>query len=124
MISVNQIPIEVFNIGDGGDDLLLKSEIGGLQVSFGDVDEALVAGKAESVQKRLAQDDLKIGIQFGIDCVIRAVVGGAEAGVVDGQAGAERKRLCVLRLDLDIVLLKEFGATVATFGSGVTVCCT
>ena len=54
--------------------------------------------------------DLKIGIQFWIDCVIRAVVGGAEAGVVDLQVGAERKVLLVLRLDLDVVYLKEFDA--------------
>ena len=72
---------------------MLKGEIGGLQISFGDVDVALVAGKAESVQKRLVQVDLEIGIQFGIDCVIRAVAGNALAGVVDLQVGAERKIL-------------------------------
>ncbi len=71
------------------------------------MDEALVAGKAESVQKRLAQLHLKGGIQFGIDCEIRAVVGGAETGVVDLQVGAERKVLLVQRLDLDVVYLIE-----------------
>ncbi len=74
------------------------------------MDVALVAGKAESVQKRLLQEDLEIGIQFGIDDVIRAVAGDALAGVVDLQLGAERKVLLVLRLDLDIVCLQDRGA--------------
>src|ERR1700677_371226 len=110
LISVDQIPIQVFGVGYGGDDLLLKGEIGGLHVSFGNVDVALVAGKAESVQQRLLKVDLESGVQFGIDCKIRAVVGGAEAGVVDLQVGAERKVLLVLRLDLDVVYLIEFDA--------------
>ena len=80
-------------LGDGGDDLLLKDEVGDLGIAFGDADVALVGGEAESGEQRLRDLHRKIRIQIGIDDVVRRVAGDALAEVIDLHIGAEGKGL-------------------------------
>ena len=70
LIGIDQIPIDILHLGNGGDDLRFESQVGDLSVALGDADIALVGGEAEARQKRLRDVTAKLGIQLGIDGVV------------------------------------------------------
>ena len=107
LIGIDEIPVDIFDLGDGGDDLLLKDEVGDLGVLFGDADPALVGGEAESGEQGLGDLHRKIRIQIGIDRVVRRVAGDTLAEVIDLYVGAEGKGLVVSRQNLMVLCFEN-----------------
>jgi hypothetical protein len=109
---VDQVPVQVFNLIDGGDHLQAKGYVGNLTVVFRNADETRVRQKAEALQKLLGDAKLKIrsdgGAQRGerivgsdvtvvktrqdvgarVEALLIAYVGGTGVGVGD-RASAE-----------------------------------
>ena len=83
LVGIHEVPVDVLDLRHGGDDLGFESKVGDLGVALGDADIALVGGDAEAGQKGLGDLHLKIGIELGIDGVVRGVAGDTLAEIVD-----------------------------------------
>ena len=107
LVGIDEVPVDVLDLGHGGDDLGLESKVGDLGVALGDADEALVGGDPEAGQKGLGRYALEIGIELGIDAVVRSVAGDTLAEIVDVEVGADGERLGEIRQDLNRVGLQN-----------------
>src|ERR1700730_3443164 len=74
-IAVYQIPIKIFDLIDGRDDLQAESHVRDFTVVPGDLDIAPVWYEAESLQQLLRQSELKIGRNIGTERGERAAGG-------------------------------------------------
>ena len=54
LVGVDQIPVDVLDLVDGGDDLETKGDVGQFAVIFRDDDETLVGQEAETLQQVLS----------------------------------------------------------------------
>ena len=81
-VGIHEVPVNILDLGHGGDDLRFESKVGDLGVALGNADEALVGGDPEAGQKGLGDDHLKPGIQLGIDAVVWPVAGDTLAEIV------------------------------------------
>ncbi len=75
VVGIHQVPVDILDLSHGGDDLCLESKVGDLGVALGNADIALVGGEAEAGQNGLGDLQREIGIQLGIDEVVRGVAG-------------------------------------------------
>src|SRR6202034_663114 len=109
LVGIDQIPVNVFDLIDGINDLQTERYIGEFAIVFGDADEAGIRGKPEALQKRLGDGRLEARGQSrtgtgkeavgGLPLVIEAhlqihaplkglVIGEVHRGCILNQAGA------------------------------------
>ena len=60
LVGIDQIPIHVFDLIDGGDDLQAEGNVGDFAVVLGDADEARVGKRSEALQQILRELELKV----------------------------------------------------------------
>ena len=58
-VGIDQIPIHVLDLVDGGDDLQAKSDIGDFAIVFRDANESRVGKKAETLQQILGDSEIE-----------------------------------------------------------------
>src|SRR5208337_1684144 len=68
LIGVDQVPIQVFDLVHGGDDLQAESHVGDLAVILGDADEARVRHEAKSLQQVLGESELQTRVNQRTVC--------------------------------------------------------
>src|SRR5271168_4398063 len=90
LVSVHQVPIDIFHLRNGGDRLCLKSEIGEPEILFGNVDEALVCRKPEALQQRLSDGEIEIRSELRAEDIENTVRGRAKTVVRHGEICAQR----------------------------------
>ena len=61
---IDKIPIHVFDLVDGGNDLQAEGDVGDLAVILGDADEARVGQKSETLQQVLRKAELEVRTQL------------------------------------------------------------
>ncbi len=81
LVGVHQIPVHVFDLVHGGDDLQTESDVGNLAIVPGDADKARVGQKAETLQQVLRETKLEIRTQLRSEQAGRVV--GGEVSVVE-----------------------------------------
>src|SRR5271169_312177 len=79
-IGVDEIPVDVFNLIDGGDDLQAEGDVGNFPVVLGNADKASVGQRAEALQQVLCDLELKVGVD--LRCYQARRVVGRDVGIV------------------------------------------
>ena len=62
----HQVPVNVFDLRDRGDDLLAEDDVGDLAVIAGDANLAQVGIEAETLQQVLPQLETETGVSCGV----------------------------------------------------------
>ncbi len=86
---IDQFPISVDGVGDGGDGLLSKSQVGDLAIVPGNKNIAAVGEEAETVEQLLGNGQIKRRLNGGVEEVKRT---GRAAGVIPGQVYRRARR--------------------------------
>ena len=63
-VGVHQVPVHVFDLVDGGDNLQAEGNVGNFAVVFGDVNEARIGRKAKPLQQMLGHSSLEVGVEL------------------------------------------------------------
>ena len=95
LVGIDEIPVHVLDLIDGGDNLQAESHVGKFAVVFGDADEASVGRKSKTLQKMLSHSGLEAGVQGGLRLVKEAVRGAARVVEAHNQVGSPVESLLV-----------------------------
>ena len=98
LVGVDQVPVNVFDLVDGGDHLEAERDVGELAVILRDDDEATVGKRAETLEQMLSQFGAETGVQSRT--VDRELVVGGDARVIeaDRQRGAASEALVIQKV--------------------------
>ena len=72
-VGVDEVPVHVFDLVDGGDGLQAERHIGNSAVVLGDLNETGVGGEAEALQQVLRKFEIETGVQLRAQHLERCV---------------------------------------------------
>src|ERR1700733_13153484 len=103
-VGVDQIPVDVFDLVYGVDDLQTESHIRKFAIVFGDANETRIRRKSKPLQKRLRERHLKARVELRAQGREKAVRGLSSIGETYVQVHAPLKRLVVGKVNRSRVL--------------------
>ena len=62
-VGIHQIPIHIFDLVDGGDDLQAEGDVRNFTIVLGDADETQIRERAKALQKILSDPELEVRTQ-------------------------------------------------------------
>ena len=74
-VGVDQIPIHILDLIDGGDDLQAEGDVGNFTIVLGDADEAHVGKGTEALQQVLRDPELEVRVYLGREQAFKTVGG-------------------------------------------------
>ena len=105
-VGADQIPINIFDLGDGSDHLVFKSDVGDFFVVAGDTQITQVRPQAESGEKLLLNTDTILPSQSWRQSLAPAIGGLASVVETEGKTRACRKGLLIVEVKLPAVGLQ------------------
>src|SRR5580704_8187472 len=103
LVGVDEIPVDVFDLANGGDHLCFEAEIDEPQILLCNVNITLVGGESEALQERLVDRKVKARGDLRTEDVEDAVRGLPEAIRRNAEICTRGKSLRVTGLEFDSV---------------------